>query len=302
MRLPRLDYPGARHHVMNRGGRHERVFFDEESYALFLRLVADLPGRFGVRVHGYALMPNHYHLMLETVTGDLPRAMRHIGGEYTQRVNRRFGWDGAIFRGRYRNRLVGTDAYWRHLLAYLHLNPARANLSAPEVAKWTSHRSYLGAEPRPKWLTTSQLRALFGSESEYIAYHQALLEDRAAPPDDFDEEKLWLPDSTGAVAVPPFRDEVFAVADALAEVSAVTGVELEQVIVTRQGRAGNPANWLAAWWMSRRRGIDQGTIARVLGTSHSAVSRRVRRVEERRHGEGQLREWVAKLERAKDKT
>lgn len=293
---------------MNRGARRRPIFFDDESRCLFLELVAELPGRFGVKVHGYALMPNHYHLMLESTTGQLPRAMRHVGGEYTGRVNRRFGWDGAIFRGRYRNRVVGSDAYWRHLLAYVHLNPVRADLSPADEAAWTSHRAYLGAEPRPTWLTTSDLRALFGSESAYLDYYQAALHDRIAPPDGFDADKLWLPDTTGAVAVAPPHDELFGLSDALADVCAVTGLSVEELLVAPRGRQGNPANWLAIWWMSRRRGIDHGAIARVFGVPHSAVSRRVRRVEQRRGGEGQLRSWVEGLERRagekriKDKT
>mgnify|MGYP000887075047 CR=1 FL=1 len=121
MRLTRLDSPGARHHVMNRGARHEPILATDDAKHMFLELLADLPQRFGIRVHGYVLMPNHYHLMLETVTGELPRAMRHLGGEFARRLNTELHWDGPVCKGRYRNRIVGTDSYWRHLLAYLHL-------------------------------------------------------------------------------------------------------------------------------------------------------------------------------------
>ena len=111
MRMPRLDFPGARHHVMNRGARREPIFLDDDDRRAMLDLLADLPERFGVRVHGYALMPNHYHRMLESVWGELSRAMRHVGGEFAQRLNRRYRWDGPVYKGRYRNRMVGTDAY-----------------------------------------------------------------------------------------------------------------------------------------------------------------------------------------------
>ena len=84
---------------MNRGARSEPVFLDDGARALFIQVLSELPARFGVAIHGYALMPNHYHLMLESVRGDLPRAMRHLGGEFTRCLNRRHRWDGPLFRG-----------------------------------------------------------------------------------------------------------------------------------------------------------------------------------------------------------
>jgi putative transposase len=100
MRLHRLDFPGARHHLMNRGARREPIFLDDDDRRAMLDLLADLPERFGVRVHGYALMPNHDHLMLEPVWGELSRAMRHVNAEFAQRLNRRYRWDGPVYKGR----------------------------------------------------------------------------------------------------------------------------------------------------------------------------------------------------------
>ena len=195
MRFPRLDFAGARHHVMNRGARRERIFLDDESRARFLDVLSEFPARFGVRVHGFALMPNHYHLMLELVTGDLPRAMRHLGGSYSQRLNRLHSWDGPLFRGRYHNRLVGTEAYWRHLLVYLHLNPERAGFAEADAIHWTSHGACLGLTPPPVWLETNELQGVFGSRVAYLAYYNRIRGGQEEPPDDFDGAKLWAPNS-----------------------------------------------------------------------------------------------------------
>lgn len=295
MRLPRLDFAGARHHVMNRGARRAPIFSGTDSRELFLSVLAELPKRFGVRIHGYALMPNHYHLMLESVSGRLPRAMRHLGGEYTRRLNRMHRWDGPVFRGRYHNRLVDTEAYWSHLLIYLHLNPVRAGLSSADEAAWTSHRAYTGAEARPEWLVTDEVQGLFGSREAYEEAYRAQLDGRSTPPDEFDPERLWAPHSTGTVDVPDLAEPTLSVSEALADVCRVTGLELDAVLEKPVGRRGNPANWLAAWWMSRGCGIDHGAISRALGTSHSGVSQRVRRVEERRWTDEQLAAWVEAL-------
>jgi hypothetical protein len=52
----RIDYPGALHHVMNRGARHEQVFFDDDSYGMFLSLVGNVAERYVIRIHGFALL------------------------------------------------------------------------------------------------------------------------------------------------------------------------------------------------------------------------------------------------------
>jgi hypothetical protein len=65
MRLPRLDFASDRRRVMNRGARREPIFLSDESRALFLSVFNRFAERFDVRVRGFALMPNHYHLVLE---------------------------------------------------------------------------------------------------------------------------------------------------------------------------------------------------------------------------------------------
>lgn len=299
MRLPRLDFPGARHHVMNRGARKAPIFRGSESRELFLSIVAEFPKRFGVRVHGYALMPNHYHLMLESVSGRLPRAMRHLGGEYTRRLNRLHNWDGPLFRGRYHNRLVDTDAYWAHLLVYLHLNPVRAGLSGPGQAAWTSHQVYTGETPRPDWLVTEDLQALYHTRGAYEDAYQSVLDGRTEPPESFDPDRLWTPNSTGTVDMPDFSEPHLSLSEALLDVCRVTGKDVDGVLKKPRGRNGNPANWLAAWWMSRGCGIDHGEIARGLGISHPGVSKRVRQVEERRWTDEEMARWVGALEKGR---
>lgn len=296
MRLPRLDFPGARHHVMNRGARRAPIFHGSDDRELFLSILAELPQRFGVRIHGYALMPNHYHVMLESVSGRLPRAMRHLGGEYTRRLNRRHTWDGPVFRGRYHNRLVNTDAYWAHLLVYLHLNPVRAGLSSADPSAWTSHQAYTGAQARPQWLTTEALQALYGSRAAYEEAYGAVLDGQRPAPADFDSERLWAPNSTGTVDVPDLSAPHLSVSEALADVCRVTGMTVDEVLKKTRGRGGNPANWLAAWWMSRGCGIDHGEISQALGTSHSGVSQRVKHVEDRRSSYEGIAAWVRMLQ------
>ncbi|MCO4763109.1 MAG: transposase [Myxococcales bacterium] len=280
---------------MNRGARRADIFPTADARDMFLQLLAELPPRFGLRVHGYALMPNHYHLMLESTTGNLSRAMQFLARDYTRYVNVQMKWDGALFRGRFRNRVVDTDAYWRHLLAYLHLNPERAGLSKLDDPLWTSHQAYTADERCPDWLTTTELQALFGLQSSYVAYMEDAIGDKSDAPPDFKPGELWRRKSTGAAEGLITFEPYAAVADALARACEVTGVEFDELTTLKRGRPPNKPAWVAMWWMCRRCAIPPSTVARAFGTRTPTISRIVRRVEDARAGDEVLGEWIRQL-------
>ncbi len=117
---------------MNRAFRRRAALFHQDvDCALFIDTLANLPPRFGLRIHGYALMPNHYRLRVEVPRGNLSKAMRHLGQVFTQTYNRHHGFDGPLFRGRLKNRLAQDGVFWLHLLAYLH-------------RLWNSYNAYSG--------------------------------------------------------------------------------------------------------------------------------------------------------------
>ena len=87
-RKPRLEYKDAFYHVMNRGRGRQVIFHDAKYFQAFLGLLNDVSKRFACVIHGYCLMDNHYHLLLQTPNANLSRIMRHINGVYTQFYNR----------------------------------------------------------------------------------------------------------------------------------------------------------------------------------------------------------------------
>lgn len=270
-RTPRLSF-GSRHHVMNRAARRRRVFQDDLD--LFLDVLSSLPGRFGVRIHGWALMSNHYHLMLEVPDGALPRVMRQLGGLLAERLNRKHGWDGPLFRGRYRNRVVADDTYWRTLLAYLHLNPVSAGLVArPEDTRWTSHRAYLGLDEKPPWLSCEELLELYGSPEILAAEIGDLATGRTRLPDSFGPDWLWRPATTaGEVgARVPAPVSALSPEEAMAQVQIVTGATEEALRRSQIGRPGHAARALAAWWMLETTGLPRADVGARLGMSAGAV-------------------------------
>jgi hypothetical protein len=221
--------------------------------------------------------------------------MRHVGGEFSRQLNRRHGWDGPLFRGRYRNRIVETEAAWRYLLLYVHSNPVRAGISDAGTAAWTSHGAYLALESCPVWLRTEDLLRLFGSREAYAEAWADMVSGRLQAPAEVVTDRLWRPQATGVARAVGETDSSLGVQRALSDVSRVTGLPVEKLVgpVGRGNR--NPARAVAAWWMSRRCGIDHGRIAGALGIGHDALSRIVRRVEERRASDARIGTWLDRL-------
>lgn len=174
----RIQYKNAFYHVMNRGGGRQSIFRNEKHYQIFLDLLAEAIELWEVRIHAFSLLPNHYHLLIETPLANLARAMRHINGVYTQRWNRLCRCDGHLFRGRYKAILVEEDAYLVELARYIHLNPVKARLAEkPEKHPWTSHSCYL-KDKGPTWLSTDRILGYFGRRRNLARrkFHKFVLE------------------------------------------------------------------------------------------------------------------------------
>lgn len=147
---------------MNRGRRREKIFQDALDYKTFIDLLKSTSEMFRLDVAACCLMSNHYHLLLQTPEANLARAMRHLGGVYTQWFNRRHGLDGQLFRGRYKAILVDGDEYLLGLVRYIHHNPLKAGVAASlEDYPWSSHHGYLGRGKLWEWLNTGHVLSQF---------------------------------------------------------------------------------------------------------------------------------------------
>ncbi|VAW37728.1 hypothetical protein MNBD_GAMMA01-98 [hydrothermal vent metagenome] len=172
-RKPRIEYENAVYHVMNRGRGRQRIFHHENCYQTFINLLKEVHERFGCKIHGYCLMGNHYHLLLETPNANLSRIMRHINGVYTQYYNRLHNTDGTLFRGRFKSILVDQDAYLLQLSCYIHRNPIDSNLLLVDKLykyKWSSFRAYINKDTAPDWLHRDFIYNVLGCDSKYKTY------------------------------------------------------------------------------------------------------------------------------------
>lgn len=114
----RLEFAGGLYHVTSRGDRREDIFGGDEDRLTWRGIFADVCERFNWVCHAYCLMSNHYHIVVETVEGNLAQGMRQLNGVYTQYVNRTHARVGHVFQGRYKAILVEKDSYlssWRDM-------------------------------------------------------------------------------------------------------------------------------------------------------------------------------------------
>jgi REP element-mobilizing transposase RayT len=130
------------------------------------------------RIASYCLMPNHYHLLVQTPDGNISRCMRHLNSVYTQRYNRRHEYDGPLFRGRYKSILVSDDSYLLQLVRYIHRNPVRSGIAGDmQKYPWSSYKGYLSYAKKWDWLHKDAVLNMIASEKRsrrkaFIAFMQ----------------------------------------------------------------------------------------------------------------------------------
>ena len=175
----RLEYPGAMYHVMSRGDQRDDIFLSAVDRHDFIKTMAEACQKTGWPVHAYCLMRNHYHLVLETPNANLVAGMAWLQSTYTIRLNNRHKLTGHVLSGRYKAQLVegSANGYLRSVCDYVHLNPVRARLLAPQerllAYPWSSFPLYLAArEHRPEWLRADRLLGEHGIQQDTPAGRQ----------------------------------------------------------------------------------------------------------------------------------
>jgi putative transposase len=172
-RPPRILAAGAFYHLTCRGVRQLPIYEADRDRTLFLALLRLTLRRFRWRCHTYCLMPNHFHLLVETAEPNLSFGMHWLNTAYARTFNARHGYSGHLFDRRFYAGLVEGDVQLALRARYIDLNPVRACLCAdPADWVWSGFRFTIGMVGS-SFLTRSTLLALFGADPRRAAEEYA---------------------------------------------------------------------------------------------------------------------------------
>jgi REP element-mobilizing transposase RayT len=204
----RIDVAHGWYHVTNRGTDRKVIFTDSRCCEHFLELMAEVGERFSIRLHAYVIMPNHFHLVIETSEANLSGSMQWLTTSYAMWFNRRERRVGPLFQGRFKAVLFdGRTEAWP-VTRYVHLNPVRVSdldlgkegskaeaeglvRPTPEMLvkrrrtleehTWSSYPVYAGWKKAPEWLVVDTVlcdgrkRALAEQRKAYRRYVEGVL-------------------------------------------------------------------------------------------------------------------------------
>ena len=135
---------------------------DDDDRRQWLRTLIEKHEVHDVQIAAGTLMRNHFHLVVITPNGNLSEFMARLQGEYARYFNRRHGYVGHVFQGRFRHVQIENDAHMLTALCYLFMNPVTAGIVEKlEDYKWSSYAAAAGYRPVPGYLSLDWLQALY---------------------------------------------------------------------------------------------------------------------------------------------
>ena len=236
-RGPRVDFPGAVHHVYARGIEKREIYVDDNDRLTFLERVGFNLGRWGMRCYAWTLMPNHFHLLLRSEEGSLSSFMHCLMTGYSMYFNERYGRVGHLFQNRYKSPIIGKSAYFRDAVRYVHRNPLRSGIvrSLDELDDyfWTGHRRIVRGG-YPEWQDLDGLRLEFGGGDEgngWVSTYREFLGMPAPPAQETVRDEVLSPLPYSEFCPDPGSSgsyQTFSVI--LHRISATRGVPVEEVL------------------------------------------------------------------------
>jgi len=166
-RKARIDAPGALHHIITRGIARRKVFDDNTDRDFFVERLGLILSDTNTNCLAWALIPNHFHLLLKTGATPVATVMKRLLTGYAMYYNRTHKRTGHLFQNRYKSILCQEDAYLLELVRYIHLNPLRAELVAGmkglDSYPYSGHSAVIG-KMAVAWQDSRYILRLFGDK------------------------------------------------------------------------------------------------------------------------------------------
>ena len=271
-RGPRDDAPGVAHHVMVRGIERRSIFRDDADREELLRRLSRLAPELGFRCFAWALMPNHFHLVVRSGAARISRLMARLGTGYARYFNCRHARAGHLFQNRFRSRRVTDDADLVGLVVYVSRNPLEARLVADPLAletfPWCGVGALVGRRPPHPFEAVSETLALFDARP---ACAEQSVRSWLGAPDELEGRAARLDEMPLSVA--PLRTPGPSIDELLRRTCARFGVSEEDLRSGQRGARLASARAELASRAASQLGCSGAQIARMLGITRAGVSR-----------------------------
>jgi len=179
-RALRIQFPGAFYHITCRGIEQRSIYLDNQDRIHFLTLLARSLETYGVVLHAYIMMKNHFHLLIETKKANCSEFMRHFNICYTGWFNWCHRRSGNLYQGRYKAHLVDADSYLLEVSRYVHLNIVRVKRRQSltygerwQFAKgyrWSSLAGYVDEKVTLDYVAYDMILEMIGGRRAYRSY------------------------------------------------------------------------------------------------------------------------------------
>ncbi len=321
-RQARIDIPGLLQHVIVRGIERSDIFLDDDDRSCFVERLSSLLVKTGTDCFAWALIPNHFHLLLCCNHADLSRFMRSLLTGYAVTFNRRHFRSGHLFQNRYKSIVCEEEPYLLELIRYIHLNPLRAglvkNLDELAVYPWSGHRVLLGSKVLVGQ-ATDEVLALFGKRVKgarraYLQFvadgasmgkrpeltggglrRSQLQEGTATVIGDYDERILGGGEFVASLREEPRLSGKLASTIDLATLQAMLShycsVPVEAMSQRGRRNQNSEIRELFCYLAVRELGYSGAKVGTMLGMGSSSVSRATRRGEELFASREECKEW-----------
>jgi len=268
--------------------------------------------RFQVEVHGYVLMPNHFHLLVRTRQANLSRAVQWLGVSYSVWFNKKHARCGHVFQGRFKSFVIENERYFVALILYVHGNPLRARLVKELTEyRWSSYRGYLREGWQEAWLKTDTGLSVFGAnrrkfreaQESQLGRGESVLEDLRygmyLGTEEYAEECLRKLKSQSHREKPQIRRMLEArdIEEVLKKVLKGLGQSEIDPLLTR-GKKRNLTRDMAIYSLRQAGIFTNQEIGRVFGVGYTAVTEATKRAEIylSRNDNSEMRERIREID------
>ena len=181
-RQPRLDAPGALHHVMGRGIERTNLFRTDADRGDFMDRLSQLCLEGSLVVYAWSLLSNHFHLLVRTGRQPISRSMKKLLTGYVVNFNLRHKRSGHLFQNRYKSIICEEDPYLLELARYIHMNPVRAGIVRDVEQlrdyRWSGHSAIMG-RVKQQWQDVNTILAYFGKGKKAVEKYEEFVKEGA---------------------------------------------------------------------------------------------------------------------------